>query len=66
MGTRVMVVSPRIKEGQAQSLIAARRKGKNIQVMQIESSSEKRKDDHIKGALRVVPIKELGRETIHE
>lgn len=66
LGTRVMVVSPRIREEQAQSLIAAHRKGINIQVLQIESTSERRDEDHIKGALRVISIKEMGQDTIHE
>ena len=66
MGARVMVVSPRIREDQAQTLIAAHRKGTNIQVLQIESTSERRDEDHIKGALRVISIKEMGQDTIHE
>ena len=66
MGARVMVVSPRIREDQAQTLIAATRKGTNIQVLQIESTSERRDEDHIKGALRVISIKEMGQDTIHE
>ena len=66
IGTRVMVVTPRVSESQAQSLIAARRKGINLQVMQIESSSDRRDEDYIRGALRVVAVREMGQETIHE
>ena len=66
MGTRVMVVTPRVSESQASSLIAARRKGLNLQVMQIESTTDRRDEDHIKGALRVIAVREMGQETIHE
>ena len=66
MGTRVMVVTPRVSEAQAQSLIAARRKGINLQVMQIESTTDRRDEDFIKGAVRVVAIGEMGQETIYE
>lgn len=66
MGTRVFVITPPVSESQAQSLISARRRGMNIQVMQIESSSERKTEDFIRGALRVVAIKELSQETIYE
>jgi len=66
MGTRVMVVSPHIRESQAHTLIAAHRKGTNIQVLQLQSSSERRDDDFVRGALRVIPIKESGQEAINE
>lgn len=66
MGTRVMVVSPHIREQQAQTLIAAHRKGTNVQVLQLESSSERRDEDYVRGALRVISIKESGQEAIHE
>ena len=66
MGSRVMVVSPHIKESQAQTLIAAHRKGTNIQILQLESSSERRDEDFVRGALRVIPIRETGQEAINE
>ena len=66
MGTKVLVVTPRVNESQAQSLIAARRKGLNIQVLQLESSSERRDEDHLRGAIRVIPVKEMGQDTINE
>lgn len=66
MGTKVLVVSPRIREGQAQSLIAAKRRGINIQILQIESSSERKEDDHIKGAMKVISVKEMGQDRINE
>ncbi|MBT3273829.1 MAG: DUF58 domain-containing protein [Spirochaetales bacterium] len=66
MGARVMVVSPRIRENQANTLIAATRKGTNIHVLQLESSSERRDEDFVKGALRVISIKESGQDTINE
>ena len=66
MGSRVMVVSPHIKESQAQTLIATKRKGTNIQILQLESSSERRDEDFVHGALRVIPIRESGQEAIHE
>lgn len=66
MGTKVLVVTPRVNEGQAQSLIGARRKGLNIQVLQLESSGERRDEDHLRGAIRVIPVKEMGQDTIHE
>ena len=65
MGTKVLVVSPRIREGQAQSLIAAKRRGINIQILQIESSSERKEDDHIKGAMKVISVKEMGQDRIN-
>ncbi len=66
MGTKVMVVTPRVSEEQAQSLISARRRGLNVQVLQLESSSERRDEDPLTGALPVIAIKEMGQETIHE
>ena len=66
MGTRVIVVSPHIRESQAQTLIAAQRKGTNIQVLQLESSTERRDEDFVRGALRVISIRESGQEAIHE
>ena len=66
MGTRVMVVSPHIREAQANTLIAATRKGTNIQVLQLESASERRDEDFVKGALRVISIRESGQDTINE
>jgi uncharacterized protein (DUF58 family) len=66
MGTKVLVVSPRIREEQAQSLIAAKRRGINIQILQIESSSERKEDDHIKGAMKVISVKEMGQDRINE
>lgn len=66
MGTKVLVVTPRVSEEQAQSLIGARRKGLNIQVLQLETSGERRDEDYLRGALRVIPVKEMGQDTIHE
>ena len=66
MGTKVMIVTPRVNETQAQGIIAARRKGLNLQVLQLESSQERRDEDHLKGAVRVIPIKEMGQGTINE
>lgn len=66
IGTKVMVVTPRVNEEQAQTLIGAKRKGLNLQVLQLESSQERRDEDFVKGALRVIPIKEMAQGTIHE
>jgi uncharacterized protein (DUF58 family) len=65
MGTKVIVVSPPFSEQQADVLIAAKRKGTNLLVLQIEPLTERVADEHFKGALKVVSVKELGRETIH-
>jgi uncharacterized protein (DUF58 family) len=65
MGVKVMVVTPPLKEDQAQSLIAARRKGLNVQVLQIESIMEKEETNILKGSMSVISIKELGKEIIH-
>ena len=66
MGTKVLVVTPRVNESQAQSLIGARRKGLNLQVLQLESSAERRDEDFLRGVLRVIPVKEMGQDTINE
>ena len=66
LGTKVLVVTPRVNEQQAQSLIGARRKGLNIQVLRLESSMERRGEDLLAGALRVIEVKEMGEDTIHE
>jgi uncharacterized protein (DUF58 family) len=66
MGTKVLVVTPRVSEAQARSLIGARRKGLNIQVLQLESSGERRDEDHLRGAIKVIPVKEMGQDTINE
>ena len=63
---RNLVESATITEAQANTLIAATRKGTNIQVMQLESSTERRDEDFVKGALRVVSIKQTGQDTINE
>ena len=66
MGTKVLVVTPRASDTQARSLIAARRKGLNIQVLQLESTSERRDEDQLRGALPVISVKETAQDTIHE
>jgi uncharacterized protein (DUF58 family) len=65
MGTKVIVVSPPFSQQQADVLIAAKRKGTNLLVLQIEPLTERVADEHFKGALKVISVKELGRETIH-
>lgn len=66
MGTKVLIVTPRASDIQAQSLIAARRKGLNIQVLQLESSGERRDEDLLRGALPVISVKDTAQDTIHE
>ena len=66
MGTRVIVVAPAFNQQQAEVLIAAQRRGLNILVLQIESQVERADDQHFAGALRVIPIKRLEGETIHD
>jgi uncharacterized protein (DUF58 family) len=65
MGVKVMVVTPPLSEEQAQTLIGARRKGLNIQVLQIESIMEKEETNILKASMSVISIKEIGKEIIH-
>jgi uncharacterized protein (DUF58 family) len=65
MGTKVIVVSPPFKHDQADVLIAAKRKGMNLLVLQIESQTEAAEDEYFAGALNVVSVKKLGGEIIH-
>ena len=64
MGSKVLVITPRVTEEQAGSLIAARRKGINIQVLELETS-ERRDQSYVRGVLTVIPVKEVG-TTIRE
>ena len=66
MGTKVIVVSPPLNQSQADVLIAARRRGMNLLILQIESQVERVKDEHFAGALNVVSIGRVAGETIHD
>jgi uncharacterized protein (DUF58 family) len=65
MGTKVIVVSPPFSHDQADVLIAAKRKGMNLLVLQIESQTERVDDEYFAGALSVVSVRKLGGEVIH-
>ncbi len=65
MGSKVIVVTPPLKPAQADVLIAAKRKGMNLLVLQIESQTEALEDDYSAGALNVVSVRRLGGEVIH-
>jgi uncharacterized protein (DUF58 family) len=65
MGTKVIVVSPPFSHDQADVLIAAKRKGMNLLVLQIESQTERVDDEYFAGALNVVSVRKLGGEVIH-
>lgn len=65
IGTRVIVVSPPFSQNQADVLIAARRRGMNLLILQIESQIERVQDEHFAGALKVISIGRIGGETIH-
>ena len=58
IGTRLIVISPRLSENQASALIAAQKRGVNIQVKWISSPSEERVEEHTTGALPVLSMRE--------
>jgi hypothetical protein len=59
-----MVVSPHLTETQAETLLGLKRKGMDILMLEIESATAEAKEDPTGGAVRVVRVHELGRETI--
>ena len=65
VGARVMVVTPRLKEEQARVLIGAKRRGMNIEIMEIEASMEKMEEDFVKNILRVMPVRAGDGEIVH-
>lgn len=65
MGTRVMIISPRVNKEQAQALLAAHRKGIYIEMMEITTILEKQEENHLKSVIEVLSIKERGEELIH-
>lgn len=65
-GTRVVVVSPPLTQGQAEVLVAARQRGGNILMLQVESQVERTVDEFVAGAFPIVGVRTVAGETIRE
>lgn len=63
-GMKIIVVSPPPRREQADVLVAARRKGTNLMLVQVESQVERTEDAHVAGALPIVPVRSIGGEPI--
>jgi uncharacterized protein (DUF58 family) len=62
MGARVVVVSPRLSHRQVTALVAARKRGVNVQILRVESAFESSADS-VEAGVPVIPISN-GREQV--
>jgi uncharacterized protein (DUF58 family) len=65
LGTKVIIVSPPLSAKQAEALIAAKRKGMNLLLLQVESQTEAVEDEDYAGVIGVVSVKRISGEVIH-